>query len=129
MASAKRRCLDSGAAAVEFALLAPVLLLLLVGIVEFGRVYNAQVTVTAAAREGAREMAVRNDLTAAIDRVMAAAPALNPPLSADQVSIDPAVCLAGDHVTVEVSYPVPLLTGIIVEDITVTGRGVMRCGG
>ena len=129
MASVKRRCHDSGAAAVEFALLAPVLLLLLIGIVEFGRVYNAQVTVTAAAREGAREMAVRNDLTAAIDRVMAAAPALNPALSAGQISIIPADCQAGNDVSVEVTYPVPLLTGIIVDEITVTGRGVMRCGG
>ncbi|HUZ54815.1 MAG TPA: TadE family protein [Streptosporangiaceae bacterium] len=45
---------DRGAAAVEFALLLPLLLLLLFGIIDFGRALNAQVTLTQAAREGAR---------------------------------------------------------------------------
>lgn len=45
---------DRGAAAVEFALLLPVLLLLLFGIIDFGRALNAQITITQAAREGAR---------------------------------------------------------------------------
>ena len=45
---------DRGAAAVEFALLLPVLLLLVFGIIDFGRALNAQITLTQAAREGAR---------------------------------------------------------------------------
>jgi len=45
---------DRGAAAVEFALLLPLLLLLLFGIIDFGRALNAQITITQAAREGAR---------------------------------------------------------------------------
>jgi Flp pilus assembly protein TadG len=43
-----------GAAAVEFALVMPLLLLLVFGIVEFGLIMNRQITVTHAAREGAR---------------------------------------------------------------------------
>jgi len=35
---------DRGAAAVEFALLLPVLLLLVFGIIDFGRALNAQIT-------------------------------------------------------------------------------------
>ena len=49
---------DRGAAAVEFALLLPVLLLLVFGIIDFGRALNAQVTLTQAAREGARMAAL-----------------------------------------------------------------------
>src|SRR5258708_23019295 len=45
---------DRGAAAVEFALILPLLLLLLFGIIDFGRALNAEVTITQAAREGAR---------------------------------------------------------------------------
>jgi Flp pilus assembly protein TadG len=45
---------DRGSAAVEFALLLPVLLLLIFGVVDFGRALNAQITLTQAAREGAR---------------------------------------------------------------------------
>ncbi len=51
---------DRGAAMVEFAIVLPVLLLILMGIIEFGRAYNAQVSIQAAAREGARELALRH---------------------------------------------------------------------
>lgn len=43
-----------GAAAVEFAIVAPLLLLLLLGIVDFGRLYFVQVSMNAASREAAR---------------------------------------------------------------------------
>jgi hypothetical protein len=43
---------EDGASLVEFALVAPVLLLLLVGILDLGRAVNAYVTVSNAAREG-----------------------------------------------------------------------------
>lgn len=129
MRPARRWRGEGAAAAVEFALVAPLLLLLIVGIVELGRVYHAQVTVTAAAREGAREMAVRNDPAAALDRVMTAAGSLAPALTAGQVTIQPAACSPGVDVTVGIAYPVPLVTGLILQEMTVTGRGVMRCGG
>lgn len=45
---------ESGQAAVEAALVLPVLLLLLLGILEFGQAWNAKQVVTDAAREGAR---------------------------------------------------------------------------
>jgi Flp pilus assembly protein TadG len=50
-----RRCRDeTGAAAVEFALILPVVILLLFGIIEFGRAWNVMQVLTDAAREGAR---------------------------------------------------------------------------
>jgi Flp pilus assembly protein TadG len=50
----RNRLSDRGAAAVEMALLVPVLLLILFGIIDFGRLLNAQITLTEAAREAAR---------------------------------------------------------------------------
>ena len=52
---------ERGAAAVEFALVAPVLLLMVLGIAEFGQAYHVQATISQAAREGVRVMAVKNN--------------------------------------------------------------------
>ena len=49
---------QSGQAMIEFALIMPILLILVVGIVEFGRAWNVQQVMTDAAREGARKAAV-----------------------------------------------------------------------
>ncbi len=45
---------DSGAAAVEFAIIAPLLFLLLFGLIDFGLAINARIVASNAAREGAR---------------------------------------------------------------------------
>ena len=45
---------ERGATLVEFAVLIPVLLILLAGILEFGWVFNGWIVITGAAREGAR---------------------------------------------------------------------------
>jgi len=50
----RRRHPERGAAAVEMALVLPVLLFLLMGMIDFGRAYNAQIQLSAAAREGVR---------------------------------------------------------------------------
>lgn len=49
---------DRGAAMVELALVLPVLVLLLVGIIEAGRAYGANVALQGAARDGARLVAL-----------------------------------------------------------------------
>jgi Flp pilus assembly protein TadG len=53
----------SGAAAVEFALVFPLLLVVMIGIFEFGRVWNVHQVVTDASREGARRAVVRDGVT------------------------------------------------------------------
>lgn len=50
----KRYTARRGTAVVEFAVIAPIFLLLVFGIIEFGRLVNVQSVVTNAAREGAR---------------------------------------------------------------------------
>jgi Flp pilus assembly protein TadG len=54
---------DRGAAVLEFALVAPVFILILVGIIEFGRAYNVSIAMQGAAREGARALALGRSAT------------------------------------------------------------------
>ena len=49
---------DSGAAAVEFALVVPLLLLIVFGIINFGILFSQQLTINNAVREGARRAVV-----------------------------------------------------------------------
>jgi len=49
---------EKGASAVEFAIILPILIILVFGIVEFGIAYNNYIALTHAAREGARLAAV-----------------------------------------------------------------------
>jgi Flp pilus assembly protein TadG len=130
---------ERGAAAVEFALVVPILLLLLFGIIEFGRVYNAQIELSGAAREGVRVMAIQNSPTAARAATRQGAPSLNPALTDSQISIltngpDPSSCLGAPGatnptVTVTATYPLTFLTGMFGNGITITGKSVMQCGG
>jgi len=54
---------ERGQALAEFALVLPLLLLLIAGIIEFGRAWNIKQAVTDAAREGARFYVVADGLT------------------------------------------------------------------
>lgn len=120
---------ERGAVAVEFALILPILVALLLGIMEFGRAYNAQISVTAAAREGARIMSIQGNVASAQAAVQAASPALNPQLTKTQIKVSPSTCTPGTNVTVTVSYRLNFITGFLKDGVDLTGKGVMRCGG
>lgn len=62
---------DLGQALVEFALVVPVFLLLVLGIVEFTRAWNVYEVLTDAGREGARRAVVDNPSTTEADVVAA----------------------------------------------------------
>jgi Flp pilus assembly protein TadG len=67
--SLRRRRTDRGQSLVEFAMVAPILVLLIFGLVDLGRLYQAYVTVQGAARDGARYgVTGRSDCAGASDR-------------------------------------------------------------
>ena len=72
---------DHGAAAVELALVLPLLILLVGGIIDFGFAFNSQISLTHAAREGVRVEAVTGDTDGAEATAEAAfqAPAASAP--------------------------------------------------
>lgn len=57
---------EEGQTLVEFALILPILLLLVVGIIDFGWLFMAKITTNNAAREAARLYAVKGDKPAAV---------------------------------------------------------------
>jgi|1186.fasta_scaffold20544_4 Flp pilus assembly protein TadG len=105
-----RRNRQQGQALVEFAILLPVLLLLLLGIVQFGLAFNNYIQVTSAAREGARKASVSRSLgsaaatTAARTAAKGAAPGLS--LQDSQITVTaPGAWVQGTEVQVTVRYP------------------------
>lgn len=61
---------EKGQSMVEFALILPILLMLLLGIIEFGWLLNGKITLNASAREGARTYVVSTDIEQAKDIVI-----------------------------------------------------------
>ncbi|MEM7286963.1 MAG: TadE family protein [Actinomycetota bacterium] len=120
----RRSAGDRGVTAVEFAIILPLLLLLVFGIIEFGRAYQARLTVTHAAREGVRVLAVTENQAAA----EAAALAATTGLDAGSVSVTGTPCAAGLPAEMVVTYPVTIeIPGTGVHSFTLTGRAVMTC--
>lgn len=114
---------ERGSAAVEFALVVPLVVLVLLAAVEIAVVARTQLEVVHAAREGAREAAASPDPALAVAAVRAA---LGPAASAARVSVRrPHV--VGAMAEVEVVLPhrlvVPLFRGVSVD---LLGRAVMR---
>jgi Flp pilus assembly protein TadG len=104
-----------------------------IGIAEFGRAFQVQGTLSAAAREGVRLMALQNDPAAARAAVRNAAASLDPGVTDAQITIFPATCPTLDagttSVRLTVDYPMPYLTGFFGSGLDLTGTGVMRCNG
>ena len=124
---------ERGATAVEFAFIVPLLIVLVLGIAEFGRAFQVQGTLSAAAREGVRLMALQNDPAAAKSAVRNAATSLDPTITDAQITITPASCpvvnAGSTTVKLTITYPMPYMTGFFGSGVTMTGTGVMRCNG
>jgi Flp pilus assembly protein TadG len=119
---------ERGAAAVEFALLVPILIMIILGITEFGRAYNVQMSLTNAAREGVRSMAINNSQATARTAAKNAATQLSPALADGNIAFSAANCTVGTQMTVTISYSLSTMTGIA-GPFGMTGKGTMLCGG
>jgi Flp pilus assembly protein TadG len=124
---------ERGAAAVEFALVLPLLVLLFAGIAELGRIYYLQATLSGAAREGVRVMALQNKSALAVTAVKEAAAPLV--LTDAQILVSPitGACTASStpvtQASVTITYTAVLSTTLFLPSVTIRGKGVMQCGG
>ena len=121
---------------VEFVIVAPLLLLLVFGLVQFGILFNNYVALTDAVRNGARQAAVSrtlpNPVGTSVDRVTRAAGHLK--TSDLQVSVDPydpakgtPTWAQGGDVTVTASYPYSInLLGFVVKSGRMTSQTTER---
>ncbi len=121
---------DRGQALVEMALVLSILLLLLTGIVEFGRVLSAQLAVSHASREGARIGVVGAVDELISQRTMDAAGTLVSEKVIVEISPSPSERLRGAQLTVRVKYPVdivmPFMNKILPDPYWVRGATTMR---
>ena len=115
---------ERGAALVEFAFVLPILLLLILGIINFGRAYGAKQELIHATREGVRVLAVTQDYDEALTAFDAGATGLDP--ARVHVSI-PGSCSPGEPVAVSATYDFEFLA--LPFSSTISSEAVMRCGG
>ena len=89
---------------VEFAIILPLLVIVVFGIIEFGRAYNTKITLTHAAREGVREYALTQNSSNGQDAAEAAATGLD----LAQLGYSSSGCVVGNPTTVTLTYPFQL---------------------
>jgi Flp pilus assembly protein TadG len=126
---------DAGAALVEFALVAPLLLMLIFGIYTVALGYNAKVELTGGAREGARAVALASDKTKwtaaqvqarADAAVQNATPGISP---APKVKVTDCLDPANKDATVVVTHKFTIVLLFLPKrTVDITAKGVMRCG-
>ncbi len=120
---------ENGQAMVEMALILPVLLVLIFGAIDFGRICYYSITVNNAARIGVRVASVGGSDTAINAAVHNSAVLDETVLT---IQIDPSASLrsSGGEVTVALSYPVdliaPLINVIIPDPFIVNADFTMR---
>lgn len=114
---------------VEFAIIAIPLLLLVMGIIQFGFLFNAQISIQSAAREGARELALkRPNWESAVQGALN----LSDPVTVTAVSSCPATdsatpSYAKVHVETTFSFNLPLLPASL-RNVNLDADAAMRCG-
>jgi Flp pilus assembly protein TadG len=119
---------DRGAVAVEFALMLPLLLMLVSGMIDFGRALNAQISISHAAREGVRASALGVDDIGSVVRATATSA-----VAVSSVQVTRCPSSGPGDTTVVVRADVPYVTPIAAfvpglgTGVTLTGTGVARC--
>jgi Flp pilus assembly protein TadG len=132
--SARSRACDcrfarqSGQAAVEVAIAVPVLVAILLAVVQFGTALHDFLTITQAARDGARSAtaapATASTVQDAIDATKASASGLDATKLAVAVT-PPQPWASGSDVTVTVTYPYSIgIAGFLVSSGRMTARSV-----
>lgn len=117
-----RRHDERGAALVEFALVLPVIILLISAIVDFGFRYAEAAQINNAALVAARHMTIHDEVAGAQNAALSSgAPA------GSSIDVSPGACAADTDITVTITATQDTPTGAFGETFTVTGKAVARC--
>jgi len=119
-----------GQALVETALILPILLILLFGITDFGRIFHVYLTLDHAGREAARVATVGSEDAIIKSKIQDATSGLNnDKLETTILPIGKINRNSGSDVTITLKYPVDFLTPIIgqlIGPFTIENKTVMR---
>lgn len=121
---------NRGQAMVEMAIVLPILLLLMMGIVDLGRVFSSYLVITNASREGAREAALGYSDDIIRERVAETTSQLDSSTVETTVTPDQSKRDSGQMVTVQVNYQVnliaPLLNNVLPNPVRLQAATTMR---
>lgn len=121
---------ERGQSSVEFALILPIMLVLVLALAQVGLIVQAQISVTHTAREAARALAV--DPAADVRAAAFRASNLSAPSTEVTARFAPASVSGRQIVEVTVSYRIPVISGLfapLVEGEVVTARASMLIEG
>lgn len=115
---------EHGQSMTEFAVILPILVVLLFGIVQFGILFNNYVTLTDAARAGARAAAVSRQASDPVGNATAAVRSSAGDLNQSNLNVDVSSDWSpGDPVTVTATYPYSIsLLGWVVTSGNLTTK-------
>jgi len=121
---------NDGQAMVELTLILPVLLLIIMGIIEFGFMFNNYLTLNNVSREATRYASLGGTDAGAVTRAVEIAPNLDADRLTIVITPSEANRGRGDSVEVVVTYQytlvTPFLDGIIGNGIPLEAKTVMR---
>jgi hypothetical protein len=119
-----------GQAMVEMALILPILLLLILGMIEFGRIYASDLMINNAAREGARAASLGAPDEDIIIIIKDRCTFLDPTQLVIDVTPLPLERISGNPVNIDVEYPVaintPIISAITGNPVQISARVTMR---
>lgn len=109
---------QKGQAIVELAIILPLILFLIIGMIDFGRVMNAYLVANNASREGARQAAVGKSDTEIVTMIHQTAASLDS--SNVQITILPQASerSRGTEVKVSIQYQVEIITPLVSQIIS-----------
>ena len=119
---------ENGQAMTEFAVVLPLLALLIFGIIQFGLMFNDYLTLTDAVRAGSRKAVVSRNAPDRVERTVRAVETAAPSLVGDGLDVDvDSSWKPGEDVTVTASFPYSInLLGMVVRSGRITSTTTER---
>jgi Flp pilus assembly protein TadG len=121
---------QKGQALVEFAVILPLLLLLIMGIIEFGLMLNSYLTVRNVSREGARAGIVGSTNAEIENTIISTSPNLEESKLTINITPTEGSRKSGDTLTVQLTYKyeliVPIISSLLGNEIDLKAQTSMR---
>lgn len=121
---------EKGQALVEFVIILPVILLLIMGIFEFGIMINSYISIQHASREGARIGSVGGTDAEIQNAIISISPHLNSENLDIQISPTEGIRERGDALTINIIYnyqvTIPIISSIINNAVELDAKTIMR---
>lgn len=121
---------ERGQSLVEFAIILPILLVIIMGIIEFGMMMNSYLAISNASREGARIGIVGSSDIDIKNLIIATSPSLDTEDLVVNISPSDGTRISGDTLTVKVTYnyqlTVPIISIIFHNVVVLNAQTSMR---